>query len=158
LSIDGHARLLGAKEAAPVSVRFRRPLILVVDEDETLPPFLRGILAPEGFGVVNAPDGKAALDRLGTMHEPPRLILLDPETPLMSASELLTVLASDARYARVPVVLLSRQARDLRIPLHDSVVAHLAIPFPIEELIDLVRRHARSSRRRVVPAEARRSG
>jgi CheY-like chemotaxis protein len=131
-----------------MSVRHRRPLILVVDVDEKLPPFLRGILAPEGFGVVNAPHGKAALERLATMHEPPRLILLEPATPVMSGAELLAVLAGDARFARIPVVLLSRQPQDLRLPPDNNVVAHLAVPFPVEELIDLVRRYGRSPKGR----------
>jgi CheY-like chemotaxis protein len=131
-----------------LSVRHRRPLILVVDEDEKLPPYLRGILAPEGFGVVNAPHGRAALERLATMHEPPRLILLEPDTPVMSGGELLAVLASDPRLARIPVVLLSRQPQDLRLPPDNNVVAHLAVPFPVEELIDLVKRHTRSPRGR----------
>jgi hypothetical protein len=45
-------------------------------------------------------------------------------------------------------VLLSRQPQDLRLPPDNNVVAHLAVPFPVDELIALVRKHARSSRGR----------
>jgi hypothetical protein len=56
------------------------------------------------------------------------------------------VLASDAKFGHVPVVLLCRQPPDRRIPSH-NVVAQLAKPVPIDELTDLVKKHARSSTR-----------
>ena len=82
-----------------MNLRYRRPLILVVDEDERLASALRSAVAPEGFGVVNVADGKAALDRIRAMQQPPRLIFLEPDCPGIPGSALIGELASDARFA-----------------------------------------------------------
>jgi DNA-binding response OmpR family regulator len=140
-----------------MNLRNRRPLILVVDEDERLASILRSVVAPEGFGVVNVADGKAALDKVRAMHEPPRLIILEPNGPGMPGSVLLGELASDARLAGIPVVVLSREPQHLRIPA-GNVVANFGKPLPAEELKSLVKKHAKSSRDGVAPAATPRSG
>jgi DNA-binding response OmpR family regulator len=155
--IPGDEVRFGGMEVDVMNLRCRRPLILVVDEDERLASVLRGVLAPEGFGVVNVADGRAALEKVRAMHEPPRLIILEPNGPGMPGSALLEKLASEARFAGIPVVLLSREPRDLGIP-SGNVVANFGKPLPAEELKSLVKKHAVSSRGGVVPAATPRSG
>jgi CheY-like chemotaxis protein len=150
LAIHDDEFCFGWREVNDMSLRYRRPLILVVDEDERLATVLRSVVAQEGFGVVNAPNGKAALERVRAMHELPRLIILEPDTPVMSGSVLLAELARDSRFAGIPVVLLSREPRDLRDP-SGNVVANFAKPIPVEELKSLVKKHARTSRAVVAP-------
>jgi len=140
-----------------MSLRYRRPLILVVDEDERLASVLRGVVAHEGFGVVNVSNGKAALDRLRAMHEPPRLIILEPDIPGISGAALLEALARDTRFVGIPVVLLSREPRNLRIH-SGNVVASIGKPIPVEELKSLLKKHANSSRGGIVPSATPRSG
>ena len=140
-----------------MNLRYRRPLILVVDEDERLASVLRSVVAPEGFGVVNVADGKAALDRIRAMQQPPRLIILEPDCPGIPGSALIGELASDARFAGIPVVLLSREPHDLRIS-SGNVVANFGKPLPVEELKSLVKKHAKSSRDGVAPTATPRSG
>jgi DNA-binding response OmpR family regulator len=139
-----------------MSLPYRRPLILLVDEDEKLARLLRSVLACEGFGVVNVPSGQAALDRLRAMHEPPRLIILEPDTPGTTACELLKVLASDATFTGIPVVLLCREPKSFNTP-SVNVVAQLGKPVPVEEMLALVKKHAQRPRGRMVPADRRRS-
>ena len=140
-----------------MNLRYRRPLILVVDEDERLASVLRSVVAPEGFGVVNVADGKAALARIRAMQQPPRLIFLEPDCPGIPGSALIGELASDARFAGIPVVLLSREPQDVRIR-SGNVVANFGKPLPVDELKSLVKKHAKSSRGGVVPAATPRSG
>jgi CheY-like chemotaxis protein len=124
-------------------VPYRRPLILVVDEDEKCADVLRSVLAYEGFGVVNVPNGNAALDRVRAMHAPPRLIFLEWAPQVTSGWAILEELARDVRFSAIPVVLLAREPEALRNPCA-NVVALLAKPVPVEELTELVRKHSRS--------------
>ena len=58
----------------------RRP-ILVVDDDEAILSAVESTLADEGYPVVTAPDGAAALDVVE--RQQPTAILLDMKMPVM---------------------------------------------------------------------------
>jgi len=49
--------------------------VLVVDDDESIREFIVGVLEDEGYTVVAAADGLAALDQAA--EQPPDVILLD---------------------------------------------------------------------------------
>jgi two-component system response regulator BaeR len=144
-SIPGDEVQFGGMEINNMNLRSRRPLILVVDGDENHASVIRSVVAPEGYGVVNVADGNAALDRVRAMRESPRLIILEPDCPGMPGSVFLRELASDARFAGIPVVLLSRAPEELRLSA-GNVVANFGKPLPAEELKSLVKKHAKSSR------------
>jgi CheY-like chemotaxis protein len=59
--------------------------ILVIDDDESIRDFTHMALADAGYDVVEAADGAAALDFLGTSR--PDVILLDMLMPLMDGWE-----------------------------------------------------------------------
>src|SRR5439155_145613 len=60
--------------------------ILVVDDEENIRHTLRGVLADEGFEVLEAPDGRRALELL--KHVAPRLAIVDVWMPEMDGSVL----------------------------------------------------------------------
>jgi CheY-like chemotaxis protein len=96
------------------------------------------LLASEGHLVLEAENG---LQGLQVAHERlPDLILLDFMMPVMDGWAFLAAQQSDAVLAQVPVVVVSAS-----VPEHVHTVgakAHLHKPFALQELFDVVDRHA----------------
>jgi CheY-like chemotaxis protein len=83
--------------------------VLVVDDDAEVRQLLRRMLESEGFAVVEAENGRVALERL--RGEPPSLILLDLMMPEMDGFEFVAELRRDEGWRAIPVVVIT--ARDL---------------------------------------------
>lgn len=83
--------------------------VLVVDDCEDIREMLRDFLEEEGYRVVTAKNGADALLRLeefetGTL---PCLMLVDLLMPVMDGVELIHRLRQSARFAPVPVLVIS---------------------------------------------------
>jgi len=119
-----------------------RPILLVEDDDDhraATSDFLR----EEGYLVVEAANGRLALDYLLAAHPPPRLILLDIDMPVMTGVEMLNVLQRYLRLSRIPVVLVSAELGGAPASAA-GVVDRLAKPFLLEDLLMVVQKHAGS--------------
>jgi DNA-binding response OmpR family regulator len=83
--------------------------VLIVEDDTALRELLRRMLEREGYAVLEAEHGRAALDRLrdGT----PGIILLDLMMPVMDGFEFLVELRREDAWRGIPVIVLT--ARDL---------------------------------------------
>src|SRR5271154_3765181 len=77
--------------------------ILIVDDESPFRVGIRCYLADEGFTIVEADRGPAALEAFET--EKPEMVLLDLRMPRMSGLEVLRELR--ARSADTPVVMIS---------------------------------------------------
>src|SRR5207247_1847050 len=77
--------------------------ILVVDDEENIRHTLRGVLADEGFEVLEAPDGRRALELL--QHAAPRLAIVDVWMPEMDGIELVERMRNQA--PGVPITVIS---------------------------------------------------
>jgi len=88
----------------------RAETILVADDDPAIVMLLRASLESDGFRVVTADDGMAALDLARV--ERPALMLLDWQMPRASGVEVTRTLRSDADrdLAATPVVLITAQS------------------------------------------------
>ena len=112
--------------------------ILIVDDDELLQELLALHLEVEGYEVLSAPDGRAALEML--RQERPDLILLDLMMPVMDGLRFMRTLREVP--APPPVVVLSaaggdhQRERDVR-----AAGAHAVVRKPIEPgaLVDCIR-------------------
>ena len=90
--------------------RYRRELpILLVDDDAGLRELVRRQLEREGYTVVEAENGSAALDRI--REAVPGLILLDLMMPEMDGFELVQKLHAHEPWRAIPVIVVT--ARDL---------------------------------------------
>ncbi|MGH7645988.1 MAG: response regulator, partial [Gemmatimonadales bacterium] len=90
--------------------KHRRDLpVLIVDDDPVVRDLLRRLLEGEGYRVVEADNGRAALERLREVL--PGVILLDLMMPEMDGFELLDAMRREAGGASIPVVVLT--AKDL---------------------------------------------
>jgi CheY-like chemotaxis protein len=70
-----------------------RPTILLVDDHEDLRRVLFRLLTREGYEVLLAEDGRAALAVIEELHHPVDLIISDVRMPAMGGEELIAALA-----------------------------------------------------------------
>ena len=93
------------KALAEPTVDLSDAVVLVADDVEHNRALLRGYLEPHGCEVIDACDGKEALDRV--LEFAPDLILLDLEMPRMTGLEALQRLRADRRTRGIPVVVVT---------------------------------------------------
>ncbi len=117
--------------------------ILLVDDNADTRAVLGAMLTYEGFAVLEASNGKQALDLLvSDTSEEPCLIVLDLGMPVMSGREFLAVARNYSRLARVPVLVTSGTHEHPEALGHDAVIGYLPKPFDFETLLATVRRVA----------------
>jgi CheY-like chemotaxis protein len=109
--------------------------ILVIEDDIDVRNSVVGVLVDEGYDVVEAQHGAAALEILKDMSELPRLILLDLWMPVLDGWGFREQQLLDPRIARVPVIVMSAslpqtQPRGIR--------GFLKKPVSLSELLDAV--------------------
>src|SRR5262249_11514344 len=89
-----------------VLTKYRRDLpVLVVDDDEGVRLLLRRILEAEGYGVIEADNGRSALEVMG--ERLPGAILLDLMMPQMDGFEFLSTLHEREAWRQIPVVIIT---------------------------------------------------
>jgi len=110
--------------------------ILVVDDEPPIRKLLRMGLTTHGYQVVEAPNGKTALESLA---QKPDLIILDLGLPDMQGLDLLRTLRT--RDERVPIVVLSsRGDEDSKVRALDlGADDYVTKPFGTEELLARMR-------------------
>jgi CheY-like chemotaxis protein len=119
--------------------------VLVVDDDPDIRETLREVIEAEGFAVVCAANGRAALEALD-MGLRPSLIVLDLMMPAMSGWELLAAIRAERSLADLPVAVISA-AGGRAMP--QGATCFLRKPIDLDTLIELVRDpRGRTQRRR----------
>ena len=127
-------------------MRAMRPRILVVDDDERIAASVRRALIYEGYDVVVAHDGEAALDAARADH--PDIVVLDVMLPGMDGVEVCRRLRTAGNIA--VLMLTARDSVSDRVRgLDAGADDYLVKPFAYEELLARVR----SLLRRSDPAE-----
>jgi CheY-like chemotaxis protein len=115
--------------------------ILIVEDDAADRLSLGDLLRDEGFEVVEASNGRVALDYVLAASLPPSVILADLHMPVMPGAELIEVLGSYFRLRRIPVVVLTGDPEPPTYP-PQTVVARFLKPPPPEQLLALVGKYA----------------
>jgi DNA-binding response OmpR family regulator len=108
------------------------PPILVVDDDPKIVSLVKTYLEREGFGVVTAADGRAALRVIDDCQ--PRLIVLDLMLPELDGLGLMRIVRERSS---VPIVMLSARGAvaDRVLGIHEGADDYLAKPFSPAELV-----------------------
>jgi CheY-like chemotaxis protein len=121
--------------SAPAADREHTGLILVVEDYDLLRSLVRMILEDEGYDVVDAADGAAALALTRTMA--PALILLDVAMPVLDGPGF--VAAYRARPGpHAPIVLMTAARDDPRWLTALGTIGHIRKPFDLDELVRVV--------------------
>ena len=123
--------------------------ILVVDDDAKIVRLVRTYLEREGFTVVSAADGPAALDAIETHR--PALVVLDLMLPELDGRAVIRAVRRDDEAAATPILIVSARGSTLdRIAgLEDGADEYLPKPFSPAELVlrvkSILRRTAAST-------------
>jgi CheY-like chemotaxis protein len=112
-----------------------RRRVLVVDDQASIRAVVHSLLTEEGYTVLQAEHGAAALRVV--QRDPPCLVLLDVRMPVMDGRDFV------AAYRRTPpphavLVLLSAERDSRRLALELGAAAVLAKPFDLQRLLDVV--------------------
>lgn len=111
--------------------------VLVVDDEFGIGEVLEAILTDEGYRVVTAINGNHALERLAGNRVD--LVLSDLMMPVMDGAALFKALKADARYARIPFVLMCSLPETTISSRIKGYTAFLHKPFKVDDVIDVVR-------------------
>jgi len=116
-------------------------MILVVDDSSALVETIAGSLERLGYSIESAADG---VDAFRHLRDPKcKLMLLSMNLPRLNGAELLILMGAEG--IEVPVIVMA-QMEDLsadEMADFPDVVDFIKKPFPMDELVEKVQRHAR---------------
>jgi len=114
--------------------------VMIVDDSRTVAWILRETLESLGYRVRCAYSGEDALDMIDTQR--PDLVILDVKMPGLDGFEVLDRLRRDARFASVPIVMLTSMGQEADVVRGFGLGAddYVLKPFSPVELMARVRR------------------
>ena len=126
--------------AAEPSTELEQALVLVVEDEPAIRELVRRTLESAGLVVIEAENGRQALDIFALGGEPPRLVLSDVIMPQLNGRELSDALADS--YPNLPILFMSGYTGDdvLARSLLPDTAPFIQKPFAPEELLSRVRR------------------
>lgn len=113
--------------------------VLVVEDDESIRHVMDIILSAEGYEVMTAPDGQAALDAI--MQAPPDLILLDMKMPRMNGMEFVKSYRQ-VHNSPAPIVVFTALEDPEQWVQDIQAAAFLPKPFELYHLLQVVHQYA----------------
>jgi two-component system chemotaxis response regulator CheY len=116
----------------------REMTVLLVEDDPDISQLFRQSLAIRGYTVDTAPNGRAALEILGSAASLPSVIVADLHMPIMDGWEFLTALSKEPRLAGIPMVVLTAADDPARSAPRPSTI--LIKPVSIDDLIAAMQR------------------
>ncbi|KDE38422.1 Response regulator receiver protein in cluster with DNA polymerase III epsilon subunit [Nitrincola lacisaponensis] len=113
--------------------------VLVVDDEPNILLSLEFLMEQAGFNVTTAEDGETALQRINDTE--PDLVLLDISLPGISGFDVLEQLRQDARFTRLPVIMLTAHGREVEREKGMALGAddYITKPFSTQTLVQKVR-------------------
>ncbi len=113
--------------------------ILVTDDEKDIVELISYNLEKEGFSILKAYDGEAAL-RLVQLHKPD-LLILDLMLPSLSGIDVCKAIRNNPATASLPIIMVTAKAdeTDKIIGLEIGADDYITKPFSIKELIARVR-------------------
>lgn len=110
---------------------------LVIDDSRAMRTILRGILTSLEFDVVEAADGRQAVDILSEDHDFD-LALVDWNLPEMSGLEIVTEVRKDPELASLPLLMVTTETEFERVTqaLQAGADEYIMKPFDRDMLLD----------------------
>ena len=104
--------------------------ILVVEDESQMVEVLKMRLEAHGYEVITADNGQDGLEK--AKKEKPDLIIMDLMLPKMNGYKACGLLKSDARYAKIPIVIFTARAQEEDLKLGEELGAEVYITKPFE--------------------------
>ena len=139
ISSTGSAPRAGSPGLAPLrgTPAPRQPLVLLADDSKVVRVKTGRLLEKQGWQVLLAEDGLAALQALES--HTPDLLITDVEMPGLDGFELTRRLRAHPRYARLPVIMITSSDERHRAEAHAAGVnLLLGKPYAEETLLGQV--------------------
>src|SRR5689334_20823350 len=118
------------------------PLVLIVEDDQSLRDMLSELLSGSGYRTMTASDGAAGLDTLRRVA--PDLVLLDVSMPVMDGLTFLRRRSAEACRPTVPVVVMSAQQRESEARILGAQ-QFISKPFDLDDLLGVIGRCLRTA-------------
>lgn len=114
-------------------------LILHVEDNQYNRKIIRDLLSRNGYDIVEAHNGEAALEVLA--RRCPDLILMDVQLPKLSGLEATRRIRANPLLAEIPVIAITSFALsgDDRLAFEAGCNAYIAKPFRPRELLEMIR-------------------
>ncbi len=110
--------------------------VLLVEDSQDIRELMLEFLEGEGFDVLEACNGKEALEVLESAPVAIDLVLLDHAMPIMDGMTFLRLLERDTRHPKLPVIMISANPRPKQSA---RCSAFLQKPPDLDELLKLAR-------------------
>jgi CheY-like chemotaxis protein len=119
----------------------KRAKILVVEDNQINLKLVKDILSLEKVEILEAEEGKSAIEAALTFSEEILLILLDLKLPDISGIDVIKKLKSLEKTKNIPIIAVSAHAMesDIRVTKQAGCVDYITKPINIQELISKVR-------------------
>ena len=124
------------------SINTTSKTILVVDDADFIRRLISIILTIDGYTVIEADNGKEALDILGKTRVD--IIITDLNMPVMDGIELVSAMRSEPAYKHIPVVMLTSEFLESRKQkaFDSGINEWVPKPYITSKLRDLVFKYA----------------
>jgi two-component system cell cycle sensor histidine kinase/response regulator CckA len=125
--------------ATPVDPPESRPVVLIVDDEDMIRTLVRSLLEANGYRVVEAENGRRAVEVLQQDLEDVDLLITDVRMPGLTGPELVRQMRAER--PALPIIFISGYTGDAEMD-HPACRAteYIAKPFPLPNLLAAVRR------------------
>lgn len=116
----------------------KKPRILIAEDFEENRIALSLILRHAGYDVVEAEDGRQAVESV--RREKPDLVLMDVTLPVLDGLQATREIRNDEEFARLPIIIISaHDSEEIRRQAAEAGgTAYISKPVEIEELKKLI--------------------
>jgi len=111
---------------------------MVIDDSRAMRLILRRIVSGLNFDVVEAGNGREALDRLAELEVVPELALIDWNMPEMNGLEFVTAVRADKKYRGMTLMMVTTESEHGQIVRALAAGAHEYVikPFTPDAIVD----------------------
>jgi DNA-binding response OmpR family regulator len=118
--------------------------VLIIDDDPMIRALVTAILEPEGYNVTTAEDGNQGVEILDSNKELPApydLIILDVVMPGMNGLDVLTRMKLHEHTKKLPVLMLTGEAKaeDIMSGYSSGADYYITKPFTRQQLLSGIR-------------------
>lgn len=111
---------------------------MVIDDSRAMRLILRRIVSGLNFDVVEAGNGREAMDRLTELESVPELALIDWNMPEMNGLEFVTAVRADKKYRGMTLMMVTTESEHGQIVRALAAGAHEYVikPFTPDAIVD----------------------